>query len=55
MRAAEPKSVELTPAGTTTTWRVLVDAGIADQLFEFGRVGSMNGTPSRVTRQPALS
>ena len=35
---------------------VLVDAEFADQLFQFAaRVGSMNGTPLRVTRQPALS
>ena len=51
----QPKSVALTPAGTITTW---LSSSMPVSPISFSSsavVGSMNGTPLRVTRQPALS
>ena len=55
MRAAAPKSVALTPAGTTTTW---LSSSMPVSPISFSSavgLGGINGTPLRVTRQPALS
>jgi hypothetical protein len=42
-------------AGRHDDVALLVDAELADELLQRGDAGRLNGTPLRVTRQPALS